>query len=115
MEFFYYACAYNVPIWKFNMVTREPSKHTNFDISCVYWSHYGDTEVNKWLGKYTLYKQDLKNSSVYNVCCIFDAKCIFVYDFGTSFRPYQPIPWNCNDKSYGAKGPKAEKNKYPIL
>ena len=44
--------------------------NTNFNICCVYWCHYIYVGVGKWLGKYTLDKQDTKNSSVDNVCCI---------------------------------------------
>ena len=41
-------------------------------------SHYADAGVEKWQGeKCTLYKQDTKNSSVYNVCCIFEDKLHF--------------------------------------
>ena len=37
---------------------------------------------DKWLGgKYALYKQDRKNSSVYNICCIFEDNYIFVDNF----------------------------------
>ena len=50
----------------------------NVDISCVYWCHYSDAGVGKWLGgKYILYKQDTKNSSADNVCCIFADNYIF--------------------------------------
>ena len=33
-----------------------------------------------------------KHSSVYNVCCIFEDNYIFVDNFSTSSRSYQPIP-----------------------
>ena len=35
-------------------------------------------------------------------------KYIFVENFNTSSRSHQPVPWNCNDKILGAKGPRAE-------
>ena len=33
-------------------------------------------------------------------------KYIFVENFNTSSRSHQPIPWNCNDKSLVAEGPR---------
>ena len=41
-------------------------------------------------------------------------KYTFVENFNTSSQSYQSIPWNCNDKNWGAEGPRAEKNKYPF-
>ena len=59
----------HVVAWK---VTWYPSKHTNLDISYVYWYHHADAVVGKWPGgKCTLYKQDTKNYSVNNICCMF--------------------------------------------
>ena len=50
--------------------------------------------VDKWLGeKCTLYTN---NSSVDNVCCIFEDNYIFVENFNTSSQSYQSISWNCN-------------------
>ena len=50
-------------------------------------------ELKKWLGgKCALYKQHTKNSYVDNVCCIFEDNYIFVENFITKSRPYQPIP-----------------------
>ena len=55
-----------------------------------------------------MYKQDMKNYSVYNVCCIFEDNYIFKDKFNTSSWPYQPIPKNCNDKIYGAEGQRTD-------
>ena len=44
----------------------------------------------------------------------FEDNYIFVDNFNTSSRSYQPIPWNCNYKIWEAEGPRAEENKYPI-
>ena len=45
----------------------------------------------------------------------FEDNYIFVDNFNTSSQWYQPIPWNCNDKIWGAEGPRAEENKYPHI
>ena len=37
-------------------------------------------------------------------CCVFEDNYIFMEYFYTSFRSYQLIPWNCNNKSLGAEG-----------
>ena len=60
----------------------KPSKHINLDIIYVYWCHYANAGVDKWLGgKCTLYKQETKNSSVDNVRCIFEDNYIFCGEF----------------------------------
>ena len=64
----YCTCVMNAPISNYNKVVQEPSWYTNFNICCVYWCHCQDAWVHKWHGgKYTLYKQDAKNSSVETV------------------------------------------------
>ena len=68
-------------------------------------------ELTNDQGKCTMYKQDTKNSSVYNVSCIFEDNYIFVDNFNISARSYQPIPWNCNNKTYVAEGRWAQKKK----
>ena len=81
-----------------------------------------DDRIDKWLlGKCILHKQDTKNSSLDNVCCIFEDNYIFVNNFHTSCPSYQPIPLKCNNKFYGfqepwdrGRGPRNKKHKYPF-
>ena len=58
-------------------------------IRIIYFKKFYNAAVRCFFDKrlggiYTLYKQDRKNSSVYNVCCIFEDNYIFVANFNTS-------------------------------
>ena len=68
--------------------------------------------------KCTLNKQDTKNSSVDNVCCIFEDNYIFVDYFNTPFGHTSLFIETVTTKFMGPGGrhigPKAEKNKYPF-
>ena len=68
---FYIAHARRMSQFQTLIRSRASPLNTQTCICCVSWCHYFDTGVDKWLGgKCTLYEQDTKNSSVYNLCCI---------------------------------------------
>ena len=65
-------------------------------------------------GIYTLHKQDRKNSSVYNICCIFEDNNVFVANAKTSSWLYRLLRWNCQDKIYWVKRPKGQEPRAEI-
>ena len=65
-------------------------------------------------GIYTLHKQDRKNSSVYNICCIFEDNNVFVANAKTSSWLYRLLRWNCQDKIYWVKRPKDQEPRAEI-